>query len=225
MKVMMLAAGAGRRMRPLTKHTAKPLIKVGQHSLIEHNIRSLQQQGLTDIIINVHYFADKIQQTLGDGSNYGVNIRYSVETEQPLGAAGGIIKALPLLGPEPFLLLSADIFCDYNFAALQTINTQTAHLVMVDNPAYNPSGDFALEQGFLSFNPHNKLTYANIGLYSPHLFRNLDLIPTPLLPIIRPYIEAKKITGDYFSGNWHNVGSIEILKQLRQKINVAENTH
>ena len=223
MKVMILAAGFGRRMLPLTEKTAKPLLKIGRYSLIEHLIYSLSQQGFTDIVINIHHHADKIKSTLNDGSQYQTLIQYVHEDQQLLGTGGGVANALPLLGQDPFILISGDIFTDFNFASLPQLNQQLGHLILIDNPDFHPQGDFNLEDN-QQLTVGNQYTYANIAILSPQLFQYApkDTAAFSLAPLFHQAIDAQRLTGSHYCGAWNNVGTPAILDKLNQ---TTDHTH
>ncbi len=213
MKAMILAAGRGERLRPLTDSTAKPLIKVGKHSLIEYHLNALAKAGIHDIAINVSHFPEQIQSALGDGSHYGVNIHYLVEP-QALETAGGIINALPILGTEPFIVVSGDIYTDYDFSTLLTCKPTHAHLVLVDRPNYLLKGDFNLSDGLVVPRVDDSLTYANIGVYHPHFFANCPPGVLPLGPLLQAAAAKQQITGEHYAGQWWNVGTREVLEAI-----------
>ena len=218
MKAMLLAAGRGTRLRPLTDKTPKPLIKVRDHALIEHQILRLRQAGITNIIINVSYKADKIMNALGRGSDYGVNIIYSYEGEQPLETGGGIQFALPMLGDQPFIVVSADIYTDFDYAKLQLREGKKAHLVMVDNPSYHKHGDFAIGADDIIATDGEKLTYSNIGVYHPELFRIIEPGYRKLSEILHRAIISGQVTGEHYAGMWHNIGNAADLKSLNESL-------
>ena len=215
MKAMILAAGLGERMQPLSSTQPKPLLKAGKHRLIEHNLIALQQAGITDIVINVHHHAKQIISTLGDGKRYRVSIQYSQEQNQLLGTGGGIVQALPLLGSEPFLLLSADIWTDYPFHTLHSQTIEDAHLIMVDNPDFHPAGDYSLTPNHQITPPKNHtLTYASMGIFNPKLFDTNLTQPFNLTQALEPAIHTQRVSGEHFKGQWWNVGTPELLAQL-----------
>lgn len=215
MKAMLLAAGRGARMQHLTENLPKPLITVGDLSLIEHNIIKLKKVGVSDIVINVAYCAKQIIAQLGEGEKYGVNIVYSYENNGPIGTGAGIQQALPLLGDKPFILLSGDIWTDYPFKNLLKESPQLAHLVMVENPTYNHEGDFGLGgDGLLHLNPP-KLTYGNIAVLHPQLFVQTPKGESSLAPLLQLAIAKGAVTGELYSGAWFNVGTPEELTRLR----------
>lgn len=216
MKAMILAAGRGERLRPHTDITPKPLIEVGKHRLIEYHLLNLARAGIDDVIINVSWLAEQIQQTLGDGGRYALNITYSDEGDEALETAGGIINALPLLGEHPFIVINGDIWCAYDLTRLVNLDlTHEAHLVLVNNPEHNIEGDFALEQGLIRNNGDNKLTYSGIGVYTPAFFAGTKPGKKALGPILRKKSEQDRISGEIFTGQWVDIGTIERLAQLR----------
>jgi MurNAc alpha-1-phosphate uridylyltransferase len=205
-KAMILAAGRGERMGELTKAVPKPLLRVGEYALIEHTIFRLHATGIDDIVINVSYLGEQIKQALGDGSRYGVQIVYSEEKER-LETGGGIVQALPLLGDEPFLVVSSDILTDYPFRKLLPAPQGLAHLVMVPNPPYHLKGDYGLVAGKLTRNSHLNLTYANIGVYRPEMFTGYQRGHFRLSTVLNPAIEAGLVSGESYDGSWHNIGT------------------
>lgn len=216
MKSMILAAGRGERLRPHTDITPKPLIQVGEHRLIEYHLINLANAGITDIIINTSWLADQIKATLGDGSRYSVKIVYSFEGDEALETAGGIVNALPLLDDEPFIVVNGDIWCDYDMSQLVRADlTHEAHLVLVNNPEHNASGDFALEDGFISNSGERMLTYSGIGLYTPEFFAAIPPGKKALGPILRKKSDQNRISGEFYNGKWVDIGTIERLAQLR----------
>ncbi len=216
MKAMILAAGRGERMRPLTDTTPKPLLKINEHCLIEHHIFNLKTAGFTDIIINTAWLAEKIHQKLGDGSQYGVSIQYSDEKEA-LETGGGIKNALNLLGDEVFLVVNGDVWCDYDYSKLPALNENNlAHLVLVNNPIHNTEGDFSIQENMLSNHPENKLTFSGIGLYRACFFKQKE-DKFPLAPLLRLAADENKISAEYFSGVWIDIGTPERLEQLRNQ--------
>lgn len=216
MKAMILAAGRGERLRPHTDITPKPLIQVGKHRLIEYHLLNLARAGIEDVVINISWLADQIRETLGGGSNYSLNISYSDEGEEALETAGGIINAMPLLGNEAFIVINGDIWCDYDLSSLVGRSMEhEAHLVLVNNPEHNTEGDFALENGLIKNSGDNKLTYSGIGLYTGDFFADTDPGKKALAPILRKKSELNKISGEYYNGQWVDIGTIERLAQLR----------
>jgi len=217
MKAMILAAGRGERLRPLTDTVPKPLIKVAGKSLIEYHLTNLARAGINEIIINTAWLAEKIHQELGDGSKYNVTIQYSDEGEA-LETAGGIIKALPLLGNEPFLVVNGDIWCDYDFTDMSELKSdKQAYLILVANPEHNHSGDFALQDGLIKNTARTMYTFSGIGIYSADFFSGQKSGPLPLTPIIRKKCEKNLVSGQLHTGAWTDVGTIE-------RLNILENT-
>jgi MurNAc alpha-1-phosphate uridylyltransferase len=222
---MILAAGFGERMRPLTEHTPKPLLTVGGVSLIEHHIRRLAVAGFTDLVINVSHLGQQIIDFCGDGSSWGVGITFSAEDE-PLETAGGIIKALPLLGNEPFLVVNGDVWTDYPFEQLlgrELPEVGGAHLVLVDNPPQHPLGDFGLEGDRVRQLPEGQsgFTFSGIGLYTPTFFDGVPAGKSPLRPLLDRCIAANKLTGEHYAGEWRDIGTPERLEALNAAVNRA----
>jgi MurNAc alpha-1-phosphate uridylyltransferase len=223
MKVMILAAGVGERMRPLTDHIPKPLLRVGGRPLIEHHIARLATAGYGELVINVSHLAQQIIDFCGDGTQWGVSIRYSRE-EDPLETAGGIQHALPLLGRQPFLVVNGDIWTDYDFAQLRGYRPapgETAHLVLVRNPSHHPEGDFLLDdEGRVRDRPDGRsgLTYAGVGVYTTGFFSELGPGKVPLRPLLNDAIRLSRLTGEYYPGNWEDVGTCERLRALDEAV-------
>jgi len=219
MRAFILAAGRGERMRPLTDVTPKPLLEVGSEPLIVHTIRKLVQAGITDLVINLAWLGEQIEQTLGEGQQFGAHIRYSREGDA-LETAGGVVQALPLLGDSPFLVVNGDIWTDYDFSRLasRSLDGMLAHLVMVDNPGHNPDGDFVLEGDRLVASDGERLTYSGIGLYSSNLFAGLAPGKRPLAPLLRKAISNSQLGGEKYVGRWLDIGSPERLEQLNQQL-------
>ncbi len=216
MKAMILAAGRGSRMRPLTDELPKPLVPIAGKPLVAHQLLKLAACGVTEIVMNLSYRAEQIKQALGDGQCYGVHLNYSFEPTV-LETGGGICQALPLLGPEPFIVLSADIWTDYPLERLvkKNLGSAQAHLVLVDNPNFHHYGDFHLAgDGFLAVNPQPKLTFANLGLYHPQLFENYRVETFPLSKVLYSGIEQQKISGEHYVGPWFNVGTVNELQRI-----------
>jgi N-acetyl-alpha-D-muramate 1-phosphate uridylyltransferase len=219
MKAMILAAGRGERMRPLTDHTPKPLLQVGGKSLIVWQIERLVQAGITEMVINHAHLGTQIEAALGDGSRFGASICYSRENEA-LETAGGVANALPLLGSAPFLVVSADIYveCDYRLLTSQAtaLNDGTlAYLWMVDNPEWHARGDFALVGNRLQLEGEPRLTYSNLGLFHPDFFAGIAPgTKFPMLPLFQNAISAERAKGARFSGLWDNIGTPSQLHAL-----------
>ncbi|MFT5836448.1 MAG: MurNAc alpha-1-phosphate uridylyltransferase [Sulfurimonas sp.] len=215
MKAMILAAGRGERMRPLTDSLPKPLLEVHGKPLIVWHLEKLASCGFKEIVINIAHLGYKIPETIGDGSKYGVNIRYSDEQDEgALESAGGIVKALPLLGDEPFLVVNGDVFCDYDFDCEFKLEGKLAHLILVPNPKHNLSGDFALKDNLVLNDADIKYTFSGIGYYSPKLFCELEYGKSALAPLLRKAITNKKITGEVYKNMWHDIGTPQRLKNI-----------
>ena len=208
---MILAAGRGKRMAHLTNEVPKPLLRVKNHYLIEYPIYSLAKIGITEIIINVAYLKEHIKSTLGDGSRYGIVIRYS-EEEEALETGGGIFKALPLLGYDPFIVVSCDIISDYPLQNLEKKLSHLAHIILVDNPDFHLNGDFCLQGNNVLCAGDSKLTFANIGIYRPELFADCKPGKFRLGDLLREAILAKQVTGEHYTGLWHNLGTPDQLQ-------------
>jgi MurNAc alpha-1-phosphate uridylyltransferase len=219
MKAMILAAGVGERMRPLTDHTPKPLLRVAGIPLIEHHIRRLAAAGIRELVVNVSHLGEQIADYCGDGSAWGATITYSPE-RIPLETAGGILQALPLLGAAPFLVVNGDVWVDYPFeqlAAYSLRRGERAHLVMVANPPQHPAGDFHLDaDGWLRVLAPGAVgcTYAGVGLYTPAFFDGLAPGKSPLRPLLDSAIVDGALGGESHAGQWHDVGTPERLRAL-----------
>jgi N-acetyl-alpha-D-muramate 1-phosphate uridylyltransferase len=228
MKVMLLAAGKGVRMLPLTQHTPKPLLRAGGHSLIEHQLRKLKAAGFSEFVINHAWLGQQLEAALGDGTALGVHILWSREDE-PLETAGGIIQALPLLGNAPFAVVNADIWTDYPFARLQDALAadDLAHLVLVPNPEHNPRGDFVLTaQGQLQLRATDAAgacTFSGIAVYHPTFFAGVSERKYPLLPLLQQAIRARRASAELFVGQWQDIGTPERLRAL--DLSLAGATH
>lgn len=221
MKAMILAAGRGERMRPLTDHTPKPLLTVGEMRLIEYHLRRLAQAGIRDIVINHAWLGEQIEYVLGNGAHYGVNIAYSAEIVGGLETGGGIFQALPLLGDAPFIVVNGDIWTDFPFAQLPQQPQRLAHLVLVQNPAHNPAGDFSLQKGVIHHEGVERFTFSGIGVYRPELFSGCQPGSFPLAPILRQAMATGQITGELYEGVWHDIGTPARLAELDQHIKMA----
>lgn len=223
MKAMILAAGLGNRMRPLTLYTPKPLLEVGGKPLIVWHIEKLKKIGVTEIIINSAWLADKLISSLGDGSQFGVDIRWTREDEG-LETAGGIINALPLLGTDPFILVNGDVWTTMDFEALRHIklNDDLAHIVLVDNPKQHPEGDFTLFDGrAFTFDQDvtgENLTFSGVSVIHPKLFDGLESGKRPLAPLLKQAMHNQRISGEKLKGAWVDVGTPERLMELDLQI-------
>ncbi len=215
MKAMILAAGRGDRMKPLTDHTPKPLLEVQGKPLIQHTIENLANAGFKEIVINVAYLSAQIKGFLGDGHQFGVKIVYSDEGSEGLETAGGIIKALPLLGEKPFLVINSDIIYDYPLKTLRYRPIDRAHLVLVENPEFHPDGDFSLAtDNRLSTGKENRHTFSGIGVYHPKLFENCAEGKLKLGPILKAAADNGQVSGERFRGLWMDIGTPERLQEV-----------
>jgi MurNAc alpha-1-phosphate uridylyltransferase len=214
MKAMILAAGRGERMRPLTDHTPKPLLKAGGKTLIEYRIESLAAAGFRDLVINYAHLGTQLEATLGNGERYGVHITWSPEPDGALETGGGIFQALPWLDGETFLVVNADIWTDYPFARLARPITGLAHLVLVDNPPQHPQGDFVLRDTRVLADGARRLTFSGIGVYHRDLFRGCQAGRFPLAPLLRKAMESGRVSGERYTGEWHDIGTPERLEEL-----------
>lgn len=233
--VVLLAAGRGKRMQPLTDHTPKPLLRVGKYSLIEHHLRRIAQQGFKHVVINIAHLASQIPQALGNGDQYGLSIQYSDESNGgALETAGGLKNAMPLIQSDPFIVINADIWTDFDNRHLLRSPLEYARLVMVDNPSHHSDGDFVLlDNGLLSdpciqarepaetdhktqtAPPLPRLTFSGIAIYRKRVFDSLSSGKQALAPIFRQLIAEGKLEGLKFSGEWRDIGTPERLEQLR----------
>lgn len=213
MRAMILAAGRGERMRPLTDVMPKPLLEVAGKALIVYQIEALEAAGVKEIVINTGHLGEQIQYELGAGSSFGVDIFYSDEGENILETAGGIIQALPLLGDDPFIVTNADIFTDFDYQLLPEEPDFDAHLVLVDNPPHNLEGDFALENGRIIEQGSQKLTYSGIGVFYPHFFENCASGRAPLAPLLHQSAKVERLGGQHYTGLWFDIGTPARLKE------------
>lgn len=215
---MILAAGKGERMKPLTNDVPKPLLPAGGKPLLQYHLEALAVASVTEIVINTGIHGEKIESCFGSGKEFGVNIRYSHEGDNPLETGGGICNALPLLGDKPFIVVNADIWTDYDFSVLSADLPGLAHLVMVDNPGHNPEGDFGLKAGMIHTQSGPLLTYSGIGVYHPRLFDAHRPGSFPLAPLLRTAIEAGQASGEYYPGAWLDIGTPERLNRLNNML-------
>ncbi len=213
MKAMLLAAGRGERMRPLTDEWPKPLLKVGGKALIVHLVEGLVTAGYKDLVINLAYRGEQIESVLGDGTRYRARIGYSREDEA-LETGGGIYRALPMLGAGPFLVVNADIWTDFPFAKLRREPEGMAHLVLVPNPSYRGEGDFSLRAGRVNNHPPFALTYTGIGIYRPELFNACGAGAFGLAPLLREAAKSGQLEGERYMGSWRDVGTPDRLRDL-----------
>ena len=221
MKAMILAAGKGERLRPLTLHTPKPLVRAGGVPLIEYQLQALRQAGFDQLVINHAWLGQQIEDHLGDGSAVGVSIRYSPEGE-PLETGGGIFKALPLLGDDAFVIANGDIWTDFDYASLHGALAEgdLAHLVLVDNPGHHTRGDFCLRDGRVSDYREGQpsLTYSGIAILRPQLFDGCQPGAFKLAPLLRQAMEARRVSGVHHRGRWIDVGTHERLAEVERQL-------
>jgi MurNAc alpha-1-phosphate uridylyltransferase len=216
MKAFILAAGRGERMRPLTDHTPKPLLMAGGKPLIAWHLERLAAAGFREVVINHAHLGERIEAALGDGSRWGLHIRYSPEPPGALETAGGIANALPLLGSEAFLVVNGDVYCAFDFGRFSRSTAGMAHLVMVENPAHHSGGDFSLDgERVVYANAEQTLTYAGIGVFSPSFFAGVQPgTVMKLRPLLDAAIAAGTLTGERFAGRWVDVGTPQRLAEL-----------
>ncbi|WP_323064778.1 N-acetylmuramate alpha-1-phosphate uridylyltransferase MurU [Aeromonas jandaei] len=217
MKAMILAAGRGERMRPLTDLLPKPLLAVGGKPLIVHHIEKLKAAGVTELVINHAWLGHKLVESLGDGSALGVTIRWSAE-ESALETAGGIIQALPLLGDEPFLVINGDTWLDLDYRSLveQYLGEHLAHLWLAPNPPQHPAGDFALQAGKVVDTP--AFTFSGVGLYRPAAFAGLPAGARKLAPLLREWMAQGRVGGSLLAGGWRDIGTVDRLRELDEQL-------
>ncbi len=214
-RAMVLAAGRGERLRPLTDRTPKPLLCVRGKPLIVHHLEKLSRLGVKQVVINLAWLGERIAAALGDGAQWSLRIRYSDEGGEALETGGGIFQALPWLGPAPFLVVNADVFTELDYSALQIAPEALAQLVLVSNPSHHPHGDFALDDGLVLEQGSPRWTYAGIGLYRPELFEGCSPGKFPLLPLLKRAIAARRLRGQLYGGLWSDVGTVERLAALQ----------
>ncbi len=223
MKAMILAAGRGERLRPLTDQLPKPLIEVGGKPLVVWHLERLAEAGIGEVVINLAHLGELIEQSLGDGRAWGLSLTYSREAE-PLETAGGLALARAHLGEQPFLLVNGDVYCEYPLAALRArlSNSALAHLVLVANPSFHPGGDFSLHAGRVGNDATPRYTYAGVAVISPQLVNSV----TPgtrarLAPLLRAAADAGRVSGELYEGAWTDVGSAERLAALDARLRAA----
>lgn len=227
MRAMILAAGRGERMRPLTDTTPKSMLEVKGQPLIQYHVENLVQSGIVDIVINYAVFGDQIEDYLGDGHSYGARIVYSPEDDEPLDTAGGIVKALPLLGDEPFVTVNADIWTDFTFQQLSGLcrdrsdedqSNRLAHIILVDNPAHNLKGDFSLRGDRVFNDEEPMLTFSGISIFRAEFFEGCSSGSASLAPMLRQAVAQGLVTGCYYRGGWRDIGTPEQLQSLRKDL-------
>jgi MurNAc alpha-1-phosphate uridylyltransferase len=218
MKAMLLAAGRGERMRPLTDHTPKPLLTAGGRPLIAWHLQALARAGIREVVINLSWLGEQIRAAVGDGRDFGLRVQYSEEGSPPLETGGGIFQALPLLGAEPFLVVNGDTFTDIDVRDLALSPAADARLVLVDNPPQHPQGDFLLDGDHIVAGDGPRLTYSGIGIFSPALFTGCQSGQFPLLPLLKRAIAAGRLQGQRHEGLWLDIGTPERLAALNRRL-------
>jgi MurNAc alpha-1-phosphate uridylyltransferase len=218
MKAMILAAGRGERMRPLTDRAPKPLLEAAGKPLIQYHIEALREAGFTELVVNHAHLGAQIVARLGDGRAFGVRIDYSPEPGGALETGGGIRQALPLLGEGAFVVVNADIWTDYPYRRLRREPEGLAHLVLVDNPEHHRDGDFQLNGDQVSAEGDTRLTFSGIGLYRPELFAALPQGRFPLAPLLRSAMQAGQVSGEHYRGRWMDIGTAERLAELDRQL-------
>ena len=211
---MILAAGRGERMHTLTDKLPKPMLPVAGKPLLQYHVEALAQAGFTDLVINHARFGDRIEAFFADGAAFGVNIRYSAEGDSPLETGGGIKRALPLLGDDPFLVINGDIWTDFLPDSLTPSVAGQAHLVLVANPPHHPDGDFVLKNGAVLISGQPKYTFSGIGVYQPSLFNSIRSQLFPLAPVLRQAMQDRQVTGELHRGRWFDIGTPTRLAAL-----------
>lgn len=225
MRALILAAGRGERMRPLTNDLPKPLLPAGGQPLIDYHVRALARGGMREIVVNLSWHGEKLRSYLGDGRRYGVNFAFSEEGPEPLETGGGIHHALHLLGPDAFWVVNGDIACDYSFARRTLLPGTLAHLVLVPNPPHNERGDFCLTAGRIaagSPSGPDTRTFAGISVLAPQLFADAKPGRFPLAPLLRAAAERGAVTGEEHTGRWTDVGTPERLAALDAELKARE---
>jgi MurNAc alpha-1-phosphate uridylyltransferase len=217
MKAIVLAAGRGERMRPITDKMPKPLVPVAGRPLIGYHLESLARAGIRDIVINLSYLGSMMREALGEGARYGVRIAYSDEGPVALETGGGIFNALRLLGPEPFLVVNGDIWTDYDFSGIALAPNAHAHLVLVPNPPYL-RGDFDVDGDRIVEAEQRPYTYSGIGVYTPEFFAGCQPGKFPLLPLLKRAIAGHQLSGEVYRGDWSDIGAPERLAALEQRL-------
>jgi MurNAc alpha-1-phosphate uridylyltransferase len=214
MRAMILAAGRGERMRPLTDHTPKPLLEVGGKPLIQYHVEALARAGISELVVNHAHLGGQIEAFLGDGSHWGLSITYSPEPPGALETGGGIYNALQLLGGEPFLVVNGDIWSDCDLSRISCPEGKLAHLILVENPNHNSGGDFNLQDGEVSNDGAELLTFSGIGVYSPELFSDCKAGAFPLAPLLRQAATIGRVSGELHRVCWMDIGTPERLEEL-----------
>jgi MurNAc alpha-1-phosphate uridylyltransferase len=217
MRAMILAAGRGERLRPLTDSIPKPLVEIAGKPLIEYHLQALADAGFREIVVNQGHLGDMLPAAIGDGSRWNITIHWSDEQPEALETGGGIFKALPLLGSSPFLVVNGDIWTDYPYSRLRAIKCDHAHLVMIPNPPQHPAGDFSLQQARIRNEGDNKLTFSGISVYHPRLFDGCTPGKFSVVPLLRSAMKNHLVTGEEYRGVWEDIGTLERLEMIRSR--------
>jgi MurNAc alpha-1-phosphate uridylyltransferase len=225
MKAMILAAGRGERMRPLTERLPKPMLEVGGHRLIDYHLAALHAIGVREVVVNLSWQGARIREALGEGVAGGIAIRYSDEGPEPLGTAGGILAALPLLGDDPFIVVNGDVWTDFPLAALKPRAGSLAHLVLVDNPEHHPGGDYGLDAGGRATPGPGKLTFSGVSILAPALFAGCEAGFLALKPVFDRALDAGHLTGQRHGGAWRDVGTPARLGELDAELRLGRLRH
>jgi MurNAc alpha-1-phosphate uridylyltransferase len=220
MRAMILAAGRGERMRPLTDNVPKPLLEVGGKPLVEHTLERLATAGFRELVINQGHLGALLRDAIGDGARWNITIHWSLEPPEALETGGGIVQALPHLGPLPFLVVNGDLWTDYPFSRLRAVKCDWAHLVLIPNPPHHPGGDFALEGARVRNDGDMRHTFSGIAVYHPRLFAGLEPGRYSVVPLLRRTVENHVVTGEVYRGEWLDIGSPERLEKARQQTSV-----
>ncbi len=219
MIAMILAAGRGERLRPLTDTTPKSLVEVGGRSMLERHLENIRDAGISDIVINLGWLGEQIEQRVGSGSGFGVNVRYSREGENVLETGGGIHHALPMLGDQPFLVVNADIVTDMPFTGISLSDDYLGHLVLVPSPRYRDGGDFDLDHGVVANGLTPALTFSGVAIYRPEFFDDCKAGRFPLAPMLRAAADARRLQGALYEGCWADVGTLQRLDAINSEWN------
>ena len=218
MRAMILAAGQGERLRPLTDDTPKPLVEVAGKPLIAWHLENLARAGFRELVINLSHLGEQLREALGDGQAWGVNIHYSPEPPGALETGGGLVQALPLLGSSPFLVINGDIWTGFPLGSLRAVKCDHAHLVLVPNTEANAAGDFALETARVCNVGGKMYTFSGIAVYHPRFFADCQSGRYSVVPLLRDTIDHHLVTGELYTGPWHDAGTLERLEILQREL-------
>jgi MurNAc alpha-1-phosphate uridylyltransferase len=217
---MILAAGRGERLRPLTDEMPKPLVEIAGKPLIEHHLESLAKAGFREVVINQGHLGDMLSEVIGDGRRWGISVHWSDEQPEALETGGGIFKALPLLGGSPFLVVNGDIWTDYDFSRLRAVKCDWAHLVLVPNPPQRPGGDFALPGARVLNTGEPSFTFSGIAVYHPRLFTGCEPGKFSVVPLLRKAVDEQLVTGERHAGVWEDIGTLQRLEEVRKSVHI-----